>query len=188
MMFTTHVLAGMLLGGLYEFMVPGLALVMVGGVAGFFPDMDMFFTHRKTLHRPFQYIALGLVSGLAVLVNPLFSIPSVFLLSASLHSFMDVLSNGKTIRPWERKDDHAVYNHFRDRWIQPKRYMYDGSERDLILANILAVLNLFVFNFITTAVAGALISFSVIYSLFRKQLAEELSGYSRFSDFFHDLF
>ncbi len=188
MMFTTHVLAGLFLGGLYEFLVPGMSLVVVGGVAGFFPDMDMFFTHRRTLHRPFQYLALGVLTGLAVFFNPLFSILSVFLLSASLHSFMDVLSNGKTIRPWEREDDHAVYDHFRDEWMEPKRYMYDGSDRDLILANIFAVLNLFVFQFITTGVAGVLIGFSAVYTFYRERIGEQLSEYSRFSEFFHDLF
>lgn len=184
-MIMTHVLVGILLGSISMSFLGLQGLVLYSTVGGFFPDIDMFHNHRKTLHRPFEYGLLALVFGLSSFYLIEFALPMIFFLSAAIHSFSDILCNGKTMRPWSMKDDRAVFNHFTHKWIGPKRWFYDGSTTDLVLALILSAVIGLKYGFLLEV--SVLASLSVIYSLSRRRVTELLSGYDRFSDFFRDL-
>lgn len=186
MMITTHLLGGLLLGSLINSYIGLPGLVVVSALGAVFPDFDMFFEHRKTFHRPFQFLFLAVaVSVASVLFANYLMLLSVFVLSAAVHSFTDILCNGKTMRPWKVKDDRAVYDHIRGKWIAPKRFFYDGSRVDLGLSFLLASVLVYwqVFSF---SVAG-IFFLSMVYTLGRKKIDRELSDYDRFSGFAKDV-
>ncbi len=143
-MLPTHALAGMLLGlGVAVFApeVGGVAVV-AGLLGGVLPDLDMYSGHRKTLHFPVYYTALTVPAALLAVVAP--SVPTVFLAvllaGAALHSASDALGGGLEPRPWEATSDQAVYDHYNERWIAPRRVVgYDGSPGDLLLSAALGV-------------------------------------------------
>lgn len=141
-MLPTHALAGMALALPVVYVAPefaGVAL-LAGLVGGSFPDFDMYVGHRKTLHYPVYYAALTVPA--VVLAVSLPSVPTVFaavfLVGAALHSLADVLGGGLELRPWEGNSDRAVYDHYRERWIAPRRWIgYDGSPADLLCSYVL---------------------------------------------------
>lgn len=185
MMITSHVLVGILLGSSFGAWTGFNGLVLFSALGAVFPDLDMFMEHRKTFHRPFQFILLSIPLFAALTYSPLFLIPAVFLLEASVHSFMDVLCNGKTMRPWKVKDDRAVYNHLKGEWIRPLRFFYDGSPIDLAVSLSTAALITFFYGLKPEVVAVT--SLSVLYTLGRKKIDRIFSDYDRFSEFFHSL-
>jgi hypothetical protein len=137
MMLATHALVGGFLG---LFFLPfGSAFasqaVLVGMLGSVIPDLDMIAEHRETLHRPFQMLAVFSLFAVIFAFYPLHQVVlvAIFAFSMSLHCFMDVLSNGKTMRPLENPDDRAVYNHVSERWIKPKRFVLEGSFPDILL-------------------------------------------------------
>nr|WP_324254831.1 metal-dependent hydrolase [Halapricum desulfuricans] len=144
MMLPTHALAGMLLALPVLSVAPefaGVAL-LAGVLGGSFPDFDMYVGHRKSLHYPVYYSALAVpslfVAGLAPSVATVSA--AVFLMGAAVHSVADVLGGGLELRPWEGSSERAVYDHYRKRWITPRRWIsYDGSPGDLLLSYALAV-------------------------------------------------
>lgn len=144
MMLPTHALVGMLIGLAVGAVAPeflGTALV-AGFVGGVVPDLDLYVGHRKTLHYPVYYALLAVpAAGLAVLVpGPATVGAAVCLLAAAAHSASDVLGGGLELRPWEATSERAVYDHYRGRWIAPRRWVpYDGSPGDLLLSVALAV-------------------------------------------------
>jgi len=144
MMLPTHALSGMVLGVTVSAVAPefGPVAVAAGLLGGVFPDIDMYAGHRKTLHFPVYY---SLSAVVAVALAGLFTaVPTVaaalFLLAAAVHSVADAFGGGLELRPWEGTSDRAVYDHYRRRWIAPRRWIgYDGSPGDLLLAGVLAV-------------------------------------------------
>lgn len=143
-MLPTHALSGMVLGVTVSAVAPefGPVAVAAGLLGGVFPDIDMYAGHRKTLHFPVYY---SLSAVVAVALAGLFTaVPTVaaalFLLAAAVHSVADAFGGGLELRPWEGTSDRAVYDHYRRRWIAPRRWIgYDGSPGDLLLAGVLAV-------------------------------------------------
>jgi len=144
MMLPTHALAGMLLALPVYYVTPefaGVAL-LAGLLGGSFPDFDMYVGHRKSLHYPVYYSILAAsVLFVAVFVPSEVTVSAaVFLMGAAVHSVSDVLGGGLELRPWEAASDRAVYDHYRERWITPRRWVsYDGSPGDLLLSYTLAV-------------------------------------------------
>jgi len=144
MMLPTHALSGMLLALPVLYVAPefaGVAL-LAGLLGGSFPDFDMYVGHRKSLHYPVYYSVLAVpslfVAGLVPSVATVFA--AVFLVGAAVHSIADVLGGGLELRPWEGASDRAVYDHYWERWIAPRRWIrYDGSPGDLLLSYALAV-------------------------------------------------
>ena len=143
-MLPTHALAGMALALPVAYVSPEFAVVALGAglLGGIFPDIDMYTGHRKLLHYPVYYTALAvpavLIAGLAPSAGTVFG--AVFLVGAAVHSRTDVLGGGLELRPWEASSDRAVYDHYRGRWIPPRRRIrYDGSPGDLLLSYTLAV-------------------------------------------------
>lgn len=144
MMLPTHALGGMALGLVAAAIVPEFAgiAVVAGLLGGIFPDFDLYAGHRKTLHYPVYYSALtvGALVVAAAALGPLTVGAVLFLLGAAVHSVADAFGGGLELRPWEASSDRAVYDHYRRRWIKPRRWVsYDGSPGDLLLSITLAV-------------------------------------------------
>ncbi len=144
MMLPTHALAGMALGLSVALVTPGVGAtaVVAGLLGGVLPDLDMYTGHRRTLHYPVYYTAgAALATPVALLAStgPTVFV-AVFLAGAALHSVSDALGGGLELRPWEATSDRAVYDHYNERWVEPRRWIgYDGSPGDLVLSVALGV-------------------------------------------------
>ncbi|WP_433626713.1 metal-dependent hydrolase [Halomicrococcus sp. NG-SE-24] len=175
MMVTTHALAGMLLGSVALFVAPEFApmAVLAGLAGGAFPDLDLYAGHRKTLHFPVYYSAAALVAvGVAALTPGAWSVGvAVFLLAAALHSASDALGGGLELKPWLGESDRAVYDHFRGRWVAPRRWVrYDGAPEDLALALVLAAPAAALHDGPVQTIVVAAVAVSGVYALVRKRL------------------
>lgn len=177
-MLPTHALAGMAAALPFALAAPELAgiALLAGFVGGLLPDLDMYTGHRKSLHYPVYYPVLA-VPALAVAVVA--TVPATvaiafLLLGAALHSAMDVLGGGLELYPWAATSDRAVYDHFRGRWLAPRRVIpYDGSPADLALA---ALLGLVLIVVVGTGLVGWLVTsalvVAVVYTAVRRQLPD----------------
>lgn len=176
MMATTHALWGMAVAVPVLAVAPEWAPVafVAGLVGGVLPDLDLYVGHRKTLHFP-VYASLAALPAIAVAV----AVPSpetvglaVGLAAAALHATTDAAGGGLELRPWLADSDRAVYSHYHDRWIRPRRWVrYDGAPEDLALAGIATALLAASGTELVTAVAVALLAISTGYVLVRKPLA-----------------
>lgn len=175
-MITTHIFAGSFLGLVVgeRLGLVSLQLVLAGIVGSVVPDLDMLAgTHRRSLHFP----VLGTVTGLVVL-GLTASLPGAvvgtMLCAVGLHAIMDWLGNGKELRPWERTDDRATYDHVRGRWWAAKRYVETGSTRDLALGVLLALpLTVWAEGLVRVAVIAG-VGVSVLYGLGLPYLADRI--------------
>ncbi|MFB6122274.1 MAG: metal-dependent hydrolase [Haloferacaceae archaeon] len=143
MMLPTHALAGMVLAVAVAAGRPELAdaAFLAGLVGGVFPDLDMYAGHRRTLHYPVYFSVLGVAAGAVAALAPTVETVglAVFLLAAAVHCLADVVGGGLELRPWEATSDRAVYDHYRGRWLAPRRWIgYDGSPTDFAVAAVLA--------------------------------------------------
>lgn len=175
MMASTHALYGMAAATAVAVVLPEAAphALVAGFVGGFLPDLDAYAAHRRTLHSPvYGSVLAGLALGLAVLApGPLTVVLASAVTGAALHAIMDVGGGGLSLEPWTDRPERAVYSHFHQRWLRPRRWVaYDGSPGDLVLA-LAAGLPLLTTTTGTLRllVAGAL-TLSVAYALVRKRL------------------
>ncbi|WP_254546118.1 metal-dependent hydrolase [Halomarina pelagica] len=177
MMAVTHVLVGMALSGVVLAFAPDLAPVALaaGALGGAFPDFDLYVGHRRTLHYP-VYATLGGLVALAVSAAtpaPLTVALAAFLLAAGVHAAMDALGGGLELKPWERTSERAVYSHFHDRWLRPRRWVrYDGAPEDLALSAVVAAPLLALYDPPVSLAVGALLAVAMGYALLRKRLAD----------------
>ncbi|MEF8831656.1 MAG: metal-dependent hydrolase [Halobacteriales archaeon] len=144
MMLPTHALVGLLLALPVAMAAPEFAgaALLAGLVGGSLPDLDMYAGHRKTLHFPVYYSVLSAPAVAVALTWPTTATVAVAvaLVGAAVHSVSDALGGGLEMRPWKGTSDRAVYDHYRGRWIEPRRWVgYDGSPRDFLLSATLAV-------------------------------------------------
>lgn len=142
MMLFTHILAGALIGlpaaGLYGSAV--VPLVVAGAIGGLVPDIDMVLEHRRTLH--FPVIGTGVAIVLLVAgawMGSVVQLLAVFMAAVAVHSLMDVLGGGKELRPWERTDPRASFDHLHGEWFMARRLVHDGSRGDLLLYALCAL-------------------------------------------------
>lgn len=175
MMATTHVLAGIALASVALYTTPELAPIAVAAAAlgGLAPDLDLYAGHRKTLHFPVYLPALAIPAvGIAALAPTAITIAvGYFLLAAAVHSMMDAYGGGLELRPWLGTSERAVYDHFNGRWISPRRGVrYDGAPEDLVLAGVLALPGLLLFEPPVPMVVGVILSISAFYALVRKRM------------------
>lgn len=190
MMATTHAVMGVALVALVfpELGYVPTAAVLVGAfLGGIAPDLDMAAEHRKTLHFPVFLPVATAVAGFALVVSGATGgaglAPFAFLVSAALHSAIDVFGGGVEPEPWKRTSNEAVYNHWLGRWHEPKRWVrYAGAPEDLLLTVVCG----------TVAVRAAATSpafdrlligtvvFSAAFTLVRKRLPV-LASYARAS-------
>lgn len=177
MMATTHLLAGILLAMPVVVLAPDLATpALVGAAVGsVLPDFDLYVGHRRTLH--FPHVALWLVppAAFAALASthPA-AVGLVFLVAAmAIHARMDVYGGGLELRPWEGASDRAVYDHLRDRWIPPRRFVrYDGAPEDVALAVALGVPLLVLTDDLVRGVVAGVVGLSIVYGIVRKPIVD----------------
>lgn len=176
MMGVTHALVGLVLAVPVALLAPAFATPAAVGalVGGFLPDVDLFVgVHRRTLHFPVAGPVAGVLAGLvAVAVPSAASVAVAFvLLSAGVHAATDALGAGEELRPWERTNPNAVYDHVRGRWLRA-RYLvpYDGSPRDLLLTVVCAVPVVLVFDGPVRWVVVGLVALAAVYTLLRERL------------------
>jgi hypothetical protein len=145
-----------------------------GLFGGVFPDLDLYIGHRKTLHFPVYYSVLsGVVLPAAVLVRtPWIIAVTVGLVAAAVHSGMDIFGGGLELRPWEANSERAVYNHFHNHWIAPRRWIrYDGAPEDFLLSLSIAGPLLVVFDGQFRWIVIGALTVSIGYVVLRRRLA-----------------
>jgi len=152
MMVLTHVAVGLALAVPVAVVAPEFALATAvgGALGGFVPDLDLLWgQHRKTLHFPVLGVVPALVGiiGAALAPGPLTVGAAVGGVAFLAHAASDALGAGEELRPWERTNPDAVYDHVRGRWLRA-RYLvpYDGHPRDLGVAVAVATPVLVVYD------------------------------------------
>jgi hypothetical protein len=177
MMATTHALAGMTLASVTVVVAPEYApfALLGGAVGGAVPDLDLAGAHRQTLHFPVYYsvAALLAVPVAALVPTPVTVALAAALAAAALHSLMDALGGGLSLRPWEATVDRAVYDHYNGRWLRPRRLVrYDGAPEDVALAAGFAVVPFALTTGRFRAAVLGLVALSAAYGLVRKPLVD----------------
>lgn len=154
-----------------EFATAAAVGAVVGGV---FPDLDLLVgEHRRTLHFPVGGVALA-VPGVAVALlvpTPLTVALALALVGFGVHSVSDVLGAGEELRPWERTNTNAVYDHVSGRWWQARYvFPYDGSPQDVILAVVTGLPVLLVYEGPVRWGLGVALVVAVVYAVLRRRL------------------
>lgn len=175
-MVVTHVLVGLALAVPVavlapEFSVPAGVGALVGGTL---PDLDLLVgDHRRTLHAPVlgSVAAVGGCAAAVAAPGRLSVAVAALAVAAAVHSASDALGAGEELRPWERTNPDAVYDHVRGRWIRARYVVpYDGSPRDLLVAAVAAAPVLVVYDGPIRAVAVGLLAVGTAYTAVRKRL------------------
>lgn len=175
MMLPTHAIAGMVLALPVAYARPEFAAValVAGFVGGVVPDLDLYAGHRKTLHYPVYAPPLAAVALVLAAWRPTTATVGVafVLAGTAVHSLADIFGGGLELRPWEATSDRAVYDHHRNRWIAPRRWVpYDGSPGDLLLAVALAVPLLVTLDGALRRIVFASLVVAVVYTVVRRIL------------------
>jgi hypothetical protein len=175
MMLPTHALAGMALGVPAALAVPELAgtTLLAGFLGGVLPDLDLYAGHRRSLHFPVYYTTLAAPAlAVAALYPAAWSVAAALVLAgAALHSVTDVLGGGLELRPWEGTSERAVYDHYRSRWLAPRRWVdYDGSPGDFLLSLALAAPLFAVTGDVLSLLVAATAAVAAVYAAVRRLL------------------
>lgn len=179
-MATTHAAVGVALGAALAPVAPELAPVaaLAAAAGGLAPDLDVAWTHRRTLHYPVlawppTAVALALA---AVVPGPATVAIGFFLLAAAVHATSDVLAGGAERRPWERTTDRAVYCHRQRRWWRARRWVrYAGAPEDLALLVAFALPGLVVFDGPLRWLVAVLVAVSTGFTTVQTRRAGDLS-------------
>lgn len=175
MMAITHAMLGLLLAVPVALVAPEFATAAATGglVGGVLPDLDLFGgIHRRTLHFPVAGPPIGVAACGVAFASPstLTIALAIGLLSAGVHATADVFGAGEELRPWERTNPYAVYDHVRGRWLRAWYVIrYDGAPEDLALAAALAIPVVGVYRDLRWLIAGLLVA-GTAYALTRKRL------------------
>ena len=174
----THVAAGLTLASAVALSAPDLALPALAGAAvgGVVPDLDLFAgTHRRTLHFPDLYWVPAVGFGAVALgrPSPLVVGAAVAAATAAVHSVSDWFGGGTELRPWERTSPHGVYVHVTGRWLAPRYWVrYDGAPEDLLVATVLSVPALVVYDPPVTTLVVAMLVVAAGYVAVRRRLPD----------------
>jgi len=184
MMAMTHALAGLALGTLVVPLAPALGptAIAAGLLGGLAPDLDVFATHRRTLHFPLYGPPVAVIAAVPALLvpAPLTVFVAVFVAAAALHAVMDVAGGGLGLEPWRTDDDRAVYCHALGRWIRSRGPIaYDGAPADFLLALGLGVPLLVVSSVPLQVVVAGLLGIAAAYTAVRKRFVPILAALLR---------
>lgn len=176
-MLPTHALKGMLLAVPVAWIAPEFAEIALfaGFLGGIVPDLDMYVGHRKTLHFPVWYSVLTVPALVIAAIVPTGATVAIAigLLAAAVHSLSDVLGGGLELRPWEGTSDRAVYDHYRKRWIPPRRWIrYDGSPGDFSLSALFAAPLVLTVDGTLQAAVVATVTVAAVYAAVRRRLPD----------------
>jgi hypothetical protein len=179
MMATTHAFLGAVLASTSLLLAPEhtFLAVIAGAAGGLFPDLDVLFDHRKTLHFPTYYTAAFPLAGTAALLLPgqLTIAAAYFFLGAASHVTSDIFGGGNSMRPWEEDIDRAVYNHHLGEWHAPRRLIpYDGSPQDLAITLLLGAAIIALHSGIISQLTAAGLAIATGYALTRKTVIPRL--------------
>lgn len=175
-MVLTHIAVGLLLAVPVAVAAPEFATAAaVGAVAGgAAPDLDLLVgVHRRTLHFPVLGWLLAVPAAAAALVAPSGGTVAlgVGALAAAVHGTSDVLGAGEELRPWERTNRDAVYDHVSGRWWRARYVVpYDGSPTDLAVTAAAAAPAAVVYAGPVRLLAVALVVVGAGYTLLRRRL------------------
>lgn len=177
MMLPTHVVTGLALATPLVFFHPEFASAALfwAAVGSIFPDIDLYWGHRRTLHYPTGYSLVAVpAAGMAFL----FSTPATvggafFVVGAAVHCQMDRLGGGLELKPWKETSERAVYDHVRGRWRRPKRLIrYDGSPGDFLLLATLSLPLFVVLDGPFQLLAALALLVGGLYAALRRRLAQ----------------
>lgn len=176
MMVFTHVAVSLALAVPVALLAPEYAFSAAwgGALGGFAPDIDLLVgEHRKTLH--FPVLAIPPAVGAAVIASVAPSAPTVGLAVATVafavHSASDVLGAGEELRPWERTNRNAVYDHRRGRWLRARYVVpYDGHPIDLFVTAVFAAPVVLVYEGSVRWFAGGVVVLAAVYTAVRKHV------------------
>ncbi|MFB6310702.1 MAG: metal-dependent hydrolase [Salinirussus sp.] len=176
MMLPTHVLVGFAVGAPVALIAPEFATAALAGagMGSAFPDFDLYAGHRRNLHYPTGYSVAATIALLAAMTVP--SAVTVFaalvFVGAAVHCQMDRYGGGLELRPWEATSQRAVYDHYRGRWLPPKRWIrYDGAPEDVVLMLLLAGGLVVTLEGYIEAIILAMATIGTVYGLLRRRLA-----------------
>ena len=174
---STHALFGMLLGSTILLWQPELLLPvgLAAFIGGLFPDLDMPFDHRETLHYPVQFWFVAVIALVYAVLSPGIYTVSMFyfVLAAAVHSTSDILGGGLEEKPWKMSADRAVYDHFNEKWWSPRYFIrYDGSPEDLLLTILFGAACYLIYSPNYTALIGFTVLISAIYAAVRKRIVD----------------
>lgn len=174
MMATTHGFLGGLLALPLFIVYPELALAafVAAFLGGVFPDLDLYYGHRRLLHYPIYYSIATLVLTPFLIVFPDLTTFSIwfFFASAALHCLSDKLGGSKDSRPWRNDSGKAVYSHYHEEWWTPKKWIrYDGSPEDLAIMFVASLPAIYLLKGNYLIVAVGLIIVSFFYTALRKK-------------------
>jgi len=177
MMLTTHVLIGLALATPVLAVAPelGTAALVGGAVGGGFPDADMYTVHRRTLHFPVYFAALSVpaIALAAIVTTPATVGLALAVVAAAVHCCMDALGGGLELRPWKGTSERAVYDHYRGRWLPPRRWIrYDGAPEDFVLGLGIGVPLWFLLEGRFELFVAVLLTISAVYAAVRKRLPD----------------
>lgn len=173
-MVLTHIAVGMALSLPVALVAPEFATAAAigGAVGGCVPDVDLLIgEHRRTLHFPVLYWPPAIVAcGVALAASPAAVVVAVAVVAAAVHSTSDVLGAGEELRPWERTNTDAVYDHLRGRWLRGRYVVrYDGAPEDLALTVVFATPVVVHFDGLPRWIAVSVVV-AFPYAYFRKRL------------------
>jgi hypothetical protein len=176
MMVITHVAVALAFAVPVALVAPEFATAAAVGaiLGGALPDLDLLVgEHRRTFHFPVVGPVLAVLGLLPALVfpTPLTVGVALALVGFGVHSASDVLGAGEELRPWERTNPNAVYDHVSGRWWRA-RYLvpYDGSPRDLLLAAGAGVPVLVAYDGPVRWFLAALLGVATVYAVLRRRL------------------
>ncbi|MFC6992444.1 metal-dependent hydrolase [Haladaptatus sp. GCM10025707] len=177
MMTTTHIALGLSLAYGLAALLPDYTTLVLGVavVASIFPDFDVVFEHRKTLHYPVYFGVAALPLAVLVILAPSQLVVGLFtfLAFAWVHSISDIFGGGAEAHPWEGPSTRAVFLHPADRWIPPTRGVrYDGSPEDLALCILFSIPAFVVATGALFYLLIVNIALSVVYTAIRKQVPD----------------
>ena len=174
MMATTHGFMGGILALPMFLFSPELSVIafVASFVGGVFPDLDLYYGHRRVLHYPVYYSILCLVIFPLFFVYMNFFTVSIwfFVAGAALHCLSDRFGGSKDSRPWENDSGKAVYSHYHGEWWAPRKWIrYDGSPEDFLIMFVASIPAFYVLEGELRVLTGLMVVISFFYTLLRKK-------------------